>query len=103
MTEADEFEPVVTHNQSEKRFESTVGGQLATARYERRGDQIIFTHTNVPEAYEGRGIGNALASAALEYALKENVEVVPQCAFIAAYVREHSEYQHLVRGDSQRS
>ncbi len=98
MTEAAETAPEIAHNEAENRFETTVDGQLATARYTRDGETITFTHTNVPEPYEGRGIGNALASAALDFALKENLMVVPQCAFIAAYVERHAEYRHLLSG-----
>lgn len=98
VTEAAETVPEIVHNEAENRFEATVDGQLATARYTRDGEKITFTHTNVPEPYEGRGIGNALASAALDFALSEKLTVVPQCAFIAAYVARHPEYGHLVNG-----
>lgn len=100
MTEAAEAVPEISHNETGSRFETTVKGQLATACYTRDGEKITFTHTNVPEPYGGRGIGNALAGAALDFALRENLSVVPQCAFIAAYVERHPEYSHLVSGGS---
>ena len=100
MTEAAEPLPSIVHNEAERRFEAVVGDELATARYERDGDTMIFTHTHVPEAHEGQGIGSALAKAALEYALAENAAVVPACPFIAAYVERHPRYQHLVKADT---
>ncbi|MBA3406157.1 MAG: hypothetical protein H0U13_15995, partial [Gemmatimonadaceae bacterium] len=48
MTEAAEPLPSIVHNEPERRFEAVVGDELATARYERDGDAMIFTHTNVP-------------------------------------------------------
>ena len=91
-------EPVtVVDNRAEQRFEATVDGQLAVAEYRRDREVIIFTHTEVPEPLEGRGIANALAHAGLEAARAERLSVVPRCRFFAAYIRRHPEYQPLVR------
>lgn len=89
----------VTHDAQASRFEATVNGQRATAEYARKGDTIVFTHTTVPPALEGRGIGSALARAALDYARAEGLAVVPRCPFIAEYVKEHPEYHDLVQRD----
>jgi len=50
----------------------------------------------VPLALEGKGIGNELAKAALDYARSEGLRVVPRCRFIAAYIKRHPQYQDLV-------
>ncbi len=100
MTDEAETTPAVEHNESKSRFEAQVDGDLAVASYVRDGDRMTFNHTSVPTQHEGRGIGNALAREALEFASREKVSVVPQCEFIAAYIEKHPEYQHLVRQDS---
>jgi len=87
----------VQHNEAEQQFQTTVEGQLAVAAYTRDGNTLTFTHTEVPEEFQGQGIGNALASAALQYARAENATVVPLCGFIGAYIESHPEYQSLVR------
>jgi len=87
----------VEHNKARQQFEATVEGQLAIAAYTRDGNTMTFTHTAVPEEFQGRGIGNALASAALQYARAENTTVVPLCGFIAAYIESHPEFQPLLR------
>ena len=87
----------VMHNPAEQRFEAVVDGQLSVAEYLRDGDLIIFTHTEVPEALEGRGIATALTHAALEAARAEQLTVVPRCPFFTAYIRRHPEYEPLVR------
>lgn len=79
----------VTHNEREQRFESTVDGHLAATHYQRDGDRMIITHTVVPREVEGRGVGAALARTALAYAEEQELEVVPQCGFVAAYMRRH--------------
>lgn len=79
------------------RFEVRVDGSLAGfADYERRDGRIVFTHTEVDDAYEGRGLGSALASGALDSAREDGTRVVPLCSFIAGYIDRHDEYADLV-------
>ena len=47
----------VRNNEKESRFEVVVDGSTAIAEYELRDGEIIFTHTEVPEAIGGRGPG----------------------------------------------
>lgn len=90
-------EPIeVEHNADESRFETAVNGKLALLNYRMKGTAIVFTHTEVPAEFEGRGIGSKLARAGLEYARNSGMKVVPLCPFIAEYVRRHPEYQDLV-------
>ena len=86
----------VVNNESAGRFEIDIEGQLAVSNYRRRDDRIVFTHTEVPEQFEGRGKGNRLAVAALDFAREEGLRVVPRCRFIAAFIERHREYQDLV-------
>lgn len=88
--------PQIRNNLESNRFETTVNNQLAKVEYRRTGDTIEFTHTIVPTAIEGRGVGTALAEYALAYARTNSLCVVPSCAFIAAYIESHPEYADLV-------
>lgn len=83
------------HNPETQRFEATVDGQRAFAAYHLRGGTIVFMHTEVSRALEGRGIGSALARAALEYARNERLSVVPLSPFMASYIRRHPQYKPL--------
>jgi predicted GNAT family acetyltransferase len=53
-------------------------------------------YTEVDESYEGRGLGNRLAEAALEDVRGKGLVVVPLCPFIARYIQQHPEYHDLV-------
>jgi predicted GNAT family acetyltransferase len=55
----------------------------------------------VPPALEGHGIGNRLASFALEEARSQHLTVVPACPFVAAYIRHHTEYLSLLTASEQ--
>jgi uncharacterized protein len=49
------------------RYEVTVDGRLAGfAAYRETLGVRVFTHTEVDDDYEGRGVGSALARAALD-------------------------------------
>lgn len=87
----------VVHNAAQHRFEVSQEGHLAELDYQRVGNEIIFTHTGVPAALEGRGIGGALAKAGLTYARDNSLEVVPLCPFIKGYIERKPEYQPLVK------
>src|SRR5512141_1531752 len=89
----------VRNNKEAGRFEVDVDGEQAVSNYTIRGKTIYFTHTEVPPAAEGRGIGNLLARTALDYARANGFRVVPRCKFIAAFIKRHPEYQDLVDAD----
>jgi predicted GNAT family acetyltransferase len=79
------------------RFEAVVGDQVAILDYRRSGDDLVLVHTEVPPALRGRGLGEALARFALEFARTHGLAVVPRCPFVADYLRAHPEYAPLVR------
>jgi predicted GNAT family acetyltransferase len=87
----------VRDNPSEHRFEIHDDGKLAGfARYVRRPGRIFFVHTEIDPAFEGRGLGSQLASAALDATRATGERVVPLCPFIASYVERHPEYADLI-------
>lgn len=86
----------VTHTPTAERFEIEVDGGTALLAYTRRGDTVVFTHTEVPEEAEGRGVGTALVEAGLAWARDEKARVVPSCPFVAAYMADHPETHDLV-------
>ncbi|MHC9419579.1 GNAT family N-acetyltransferase [Sphingomonas citri] len=87
----------VRDNRSEQEFELSVGGERAVAAYQLEGDTIVFTHTLVPPAIEGRGVGSRLIRAALDSARDQGLRVVPQCPFVRAFIERHPEYRDLLR------
>ena len=56
----------VRHNAAASRYELDTEHGLAIAVYREQGDRAIFTHTEVPPADEGKGIGARLVRAALD-------------------------------------
>lgn len=81
----------IENNVEEKRFEIKLGRDVAFVEYQRAGNNIIFTHTEVPVAFEGQGVGNKLAKYVLDYAVEQGYQIQPLCPFIKAYVKKHKE------------
>ncbi len=85
-----------SHDPARHRFTADTDAGLAELQYTREGDTATFTHTEVPDAANGQGIGTALVEAALAWARGEGLTVVPMCPFVAAYMADHPETHDLV-------
>lgn len=86
----------VTHNSAQHRFETAVGGAIAFAEYDRRGDTLVFTHTLTPAPLRGRGLAAKVVKAGLDYARANQFKVTPRCWYVAEYIGKHPEYADLV-------
>ncbi|PWG03804.1 GNAT family N-acetyltransferase [Sphingosinicella humi] len=96
MTKSETVHPV-RDNVDRKRFEIDLGdGTFAFADYNLLTGKIMFTHTEVPEAHEGQGLGSALIRAGLEAARERGLKVIPICPFFAAYMQKHAEEHDLL-------
>ncbi|MGC4952891.1 GNAT family N-acetyltransferase [Actinomadura citrea] len=88
----------ITDNAEQGRYEIRVDGDLAGfAEYERGEGAVVFTHTEVDSAFEGKGVGSALARGALDDVRAKGRSVVPLCPFIKKWIGKHPDYQDLVR------
>jgi predicted GNAT family acetyltransferase len=81
----------VTHNEARGQFEITLGDEKAVLQYRRTENSITLIHTEVPQASRGRGLGNQLIRAALDFAHFNQLKVVPVCPFVKAYLQKHPE------------
>jgi uncharacterized protein len=88
--------PEVVDNRAEHEFELVVDGHRAIAAYQLEEGVIVFTHTIVPKAIEGRGVASKLIKAALDSARDRGLRVVPQCPFVKAYIERHPEYRGIL-------
>ncbi|MBB3086016.1 GNAT family N-acetyltransferase [Geodermatophilus sabuli] len=79
------------------RYEIREGDRvLGLAAYERQGDQVVFTHTEVDPDQEGDGVGSTLARGALDDVRSRGLRVVPRCSFIRGWIERHPDYADLV-------
>jgi predicted GNAT family acetyltransferase len=78
------------------RFELDFPGGQAFAVYRSDGDRIVVTHTEVPPAFNGRGLGSQLAEGIFRIARASGRRVVPRCSFVAAWARRHPDHGDLL-------
>jgi len=87
----------IRHAPGQSRFEVLVDGEVAGfTAYRREGHAFAFTHTEVAEEYEGRGLGSRLVRAALETVAAGDGAVLPYCPFVRSYLQRHRDLAHLV-------
>ena len=86
----------VRDNAERHRFEIDLGDSVAVAVYTVMQGKIMFTHTEVPEQHEGKGIGTALVRAGLKSARERGLKVIPTCPFFASYMKRHPETHDLL-------
>jgi len=88
--------PEVTNNPSASSFEILTDQGAAILTYRHRGADLDLVHTEVPKALEGHGYAAALATAALSFARREGMKVIPTCPYVKAFLQRHPEYADLV-------
>ena len=86
----------VRDNAVNSRYELEVEGKTAIVDYRLSGKTITIPHTFVPEAFRNRGVASRLVLGALADARARGLKVVPQCPFVAAFIRRHPEFQDLL-------
>ncbi|MCW2537769.1 MAG: putative Acyl-CoA N-acyltransferase [Modestobacter sp.] len=91
------MEPTVTDAPESSRYEIRDGDRLlGLAAYQRRGDQVVFTHTEVEDSQEHSGLGSRLVRGALDDVRRSGGTVVPLCSFVKGWIERHPEYRDLV-------
>jgi predicted GNAT family acetyltransferase len=90
----------VRDNSVELRYEALADGRLVgEILYRREPGAIVLVHTDIDPSAEGHGVGSKLVAGALDDIRARGLRVVPQCPFVAAYIRRHPDYAELVTTD----
>ncbi|UNK70439.1 GNAT family N-acetyltransferase [Microbacterium sp. H1-D42] len=83
-------ELTVTRNDDASRYEIHSDGTLAGfAEFDRRPGEIRFIHTEIDNAFQGRGLAGILAAEALADAVASGATIVPYCPYIAGYLKKN--------------
>lgn len=73
------------------------GSRLAEMTFSKAGDSmIIIDHTDVSDALRGKGAGKQLVSAAVDYARKNNIKILPLCPFAKSVFEKVKEFQDVL-------
>jgi NAD+ kinase len=100
----DVSDAVVVDSFEHQRYEVILGGEVAgVLHYRRHGGEIELMHTEIDQAFEGRGLASRLAAGALDDARNRGTPVVVTCPFVNSYLERHPEYADLLSSSAQRT
>ncbi|GEN76583.1 GNAT family N-acetyltransferase [Chryseobacterium hagamense] len=90
----------VKHTNDEKRgsFEAFMDGTHAgLMTYTWAGeDRFIIDHTEVDDAYNGKGVGKEMLHAAVDFARKNGKSIIPLCPFAKATFQKEEAIQDVL-------
>lgn len=91
------MERQVRRDDGANRYEITVDGAPGGfAEFREVEGAIVFAHTVVEDAFEGKGVGSDLVRGALDDVRARGGSVVPLCSFVRAWIDRHEAYGDLV-------
>lgn len=93
--------PIGITEEAEKFTVAVEGKTVGFAAFRERDGQRVFHHTEVDQAFGGRGLATALIAEALAATRAEGLRIVAVCEMVAAYVKKHHEYDDLVDQPTQ--
>ncbi|MFF4894333.1 GNAT family N-acetyltransferase [Micromonospora chersina] len=84
----------VTRNAARHRYEAFAGGPEVAGfvDYQETSELVVLAHTEVDPSFEGRGVGSALARAALDDIRERRLKALVICPFILSWIRRHPEH-----------
>lgn len=88
--------PVVERVDAHHRYEIVVDGKRAgVTEYRDHGEQRVFFHTEVGDAYAGQGLAAELVRQALTDTLASGKRIVPACPYVAKFLKRHDEFADI--------
>ncbi|MET8786226.1 GNAT family N-acetyltransferase [Streptomyces sp. NPDC049097] len=89
-------EPTVERVDAKHRYEILVDGERAgLTAYRDHGDQRVFYHTEVDDAFAGQGLASRLVQEALTDVRASGKRAVPVCPYVAKFLGRHEEFADI--------
>jgi predicted GNAT family acetyltransferase len=86
----------IVHERNAREFVAQVDGYRAVLKYDLDDGLMTITQTRVPEIIRHRGLAAQITRVALDTARAAGWRVKPDCLYVLAFLRAHSEYSDLV-------
>ncbi|MCX8529914.1 MAG: GNAT family N-acetyltransferase [Rhodoluna sp.] len=87
----------VIHNESLQRYEILLEGEkVGHADYKVDGNVLVFDHTEVDPAQQGKNLAGILMRAALDDVRERGLMMRPVCSYVVKFVERYDEYADLV-------
>ncbi|MER7778888.1 GNAT family N-acetyltransferase [Streptomyces sp. NPDC096191] len=80
----------------DSRYEILVDGRRAgLTAYRDLGEQRVFFHTEIDEAFAGQGLGTQLVRQALVDVRASGMRIVPVCPYVAKFLKRHDGFADI--------
>jgi uncharacterized protein len=80
----------------DNRYEIRVGGERAGfTEFRDRDVQRVFFHTEIAEAFQGKGLSSVLIEHALSRTRQDGRRIVPVCPAVARYLAKHDGFADI--------
>jgi predicted GNAT family acetyltransferase len=87
----------VIHNEELQRYEILLDGEkVGHADYKVEGDVLVFDHTEVDPAQQGKNLAGILMREALDDVRERGLKMRPVCSYVVKFVERFDEYADLV-------
>jgi predicted GNAT family acetyltransferase len=88
--------PIVERVDADDQYEILVDGRRAgLTAYRDRGEQRVFFHTEIDDAFAGQGLAAELVQRALLEVRESGKRIVPVCPYVAKFLKRHDEFADI--------
>lgn len=88
---------VVKHDDVNHMFYVQLDNDVAFIQYDKFNNILDYNETQVPPAFEGRGIAQILAKAAFDHVVKNDLKMKVTCTYLQKYLEEHALPEYISR------
>lgn len=88
----------IVHIPERSRYAVLVDGEVAGFTLAKEGADgvLLFSHTEVDDAYEGQGLASKLVAGALDDVRASGRRIEVTCEYVLGFLEKHPEYQDLL-------
>lgn len=88
----------IKHDKDNQRFFSIVDGRESYLQYLKIDSSTLdYYKTYVPNELRGKGIAGKIVESALNYALQNNLNIIPSCSYVDTFIERHPDYNKIVK------
>ncbi len=84
------------HDKAKQQFRLTVDQHIALVDYVMHGDKLMLTHSEVPVALRGQGVGKVLVDETFAYLRDHRLRAQAVCSYIRLVAQRDPQWQGIV-------